>query len=313
MLDIPIIDVHVHAYATVEMHRKVLGALGSGASGRTDEGTPEGLLKLLSEFTTSKASGGILKNMSPTAEMAKAAWDRLDRRLTHDEEPSMYEQVSKSIAGRIRRRNAWGNEVTKKHPTIVNFIGVDPNFMTPDENVEELELSLKEGAKGIALHPTRNLHRPEDRRLYPLYERAQELDIPFVAHTGSEGYTPAYMGLWSRPSDYQYVIDDFPGLRWIFGHMGSGYYDEAIAMAKKYPNIYFDTAGVVTGGDSPRYNDDELVRLIRKFGAEKIVFGTDWALGLLPPIAQRLIDLPLTDNEKELIFYRNTQDFLRIN
>ena len=311
MLDIPIIDVHVHAYATVEMHRKVLAALGSGTS-RTDEGTPEGLLKLLGELTTSKASGAILKNMSPTAEMAKAAWDRVDRRLTHDEEPAMYAQVSETIAGRIRRRNAWGSEVTKKHPTIVNFIGVDPNFMTPDENVEELERSLKEGAKGISLHPCRNLHRPEDRRLYPLYERAQELDIPFVAHTGSEGFRPAYMGLYAAPSDYQYVIDDFPRLRWIFGHMGSGYFDEAIEMGHKYPNIYYDTAGVVTGGDSPRFNDEEMVQIIRRFGAENLMLGTDWALGQLTPHAQRIIDLPLTDNEKELILYRNAQEFLRI-
>ncbi|MFH1140161.1 MAG: amidohydrolase family protein, partial [Chloroflexota bacterium] len=235
---------------------------------------------------------------------------RVDHRLVHDEEPKMYQSVKESLAGRIRRRNAWGNEVTKKHPTIVNFIGVDPNFLTPEENVEELELRVKEGAKGVALHTTRNLHRPEDRRLYPMYERAQEMGIPFLAHTGNEGYRPAYMGLNSRPSDFKYVFQDFPRLRFILCHMGAGYFEEAIELAHKNPNVYFDTAGQVSGGSPPQFSDEELVRLIRRFGSEKLMFGSDWSLSSMLESAKRLISLPLTNREKELIFYRNAHDFL---
>ena len=250
--------------------------------------------------------------MTPTAEMAKAAWDRVDRRLTSTEERQMYADVKNNLAGRIRRRNAWGNEVTKRYPTLANFIGVDPNFLTPEENVEELELRVSEGAKGISLHPTRNLHRPDDHRLWPLFERAQEMDIPVLTHGGTEGYRAAYMGLNSEPYDFRDMLDSFPRLRLIMGHMGNPYFDQLLEMAQRYPSLCFETSGVITGREPYAYTDEYLVQLLRQIGTGRIMFGSDFIFGEPVSPARRLLSLPLTDSEKEAILGRNARQFLRL-
>jgi predicted TIM-barrel fold metal-dependent hydrolase len=303
----PVIDCHVHAYP------EGVGRATQAAMGNTNpryEGTPEDLLRLLAQISTSEANGAILKNMTPTAEMAKAAWDRVDRRLSPAEERQMYADVKDNLAGRIRRRNEWGNEVTRRYPTLVNFIGVDPNFLTPEENVEELELRVGEGAKGISLHPTRNLHRPDDLRLWPLYERAQELDIPILTHGGTEGYRAAYLALNSAPYDFRTVLDTFPRLRLILGHMGNPYFDQLLEMAQRYPSLYFETAGVVSGREPYEYTDEYLVQLIRQLGTDRVMFGSDFIFGEPVSPAKRLLSLPLSDAEKEAILGRNAQQFL---
>ncbi len=305
-LDIPIMDFHVRAYPA-EVGRRTQMAMGR--KNPPYDGTPEEYLDLLAQVSTNKASGAVLKNVTPTGEMAKAAWDRVDRRLTPEEEHEMYGSVQEMIAGRIRRRNAWGNDVTRQYPTLLNFIGVDPNFLSPQENVEELEVRVKEGARGISLHPTRNLHQPADRRLWPLYERAQEMGVPFIAHSGTEGFHLAYTGLNSRPVDFVEVLDSFPRLRIVLGHMGRGYFDDAIEIAHRYPNVYFDISGF-DEASSHNYSDEEFVQLIRRFGSENLVFASGWVFGDFLERVKHLASLPMTDNEKERIFYRNAQEFL---
>lgn len=306
-VDMPVIDCHVHAYPE-EAGRRTQAAFGN--SSPEYAGTPEDLLSLLGQISTSPENGAILKNLTPTAEMARAAWDRVAGRLTADDERHMYAEVKERMAGRIRRRNAWGNEVTKRHPTLVNFIGVDPNFLTPEENVEELELRVRDGAKGICIHPTRNLHRPEDYRLWPLFERAQELDIPVLTHSGTEGYRPAYMGLNAEPYDFKALLDTFPRLRLIIGHLGNPYFDQLVDMAQRYPSLTFESSGPVSAREPYAYADEYLVRLLRQLGTDRVMFGSDFLFGEPVGPARRLLSLPLTDAEKEAILGRNAQQFL---
>ena len=316
-VDIPVIDAHVHAYSE-EAGRRLRAASGTaeslfGEGGPPAQlGTPEEFMGDLAKVSTSKESGGILKLLTPTAEMAKAAWDRVDRHLTHVEERKMHESVKEMLAGRVRRRNAWGTQVSKQYPTLTSYIYVDPHVLTPEENLEELELRVSEGAKGITIHSTRNLYRPEDVRLWPTYEKAQELDLPCLAHSGSEGIKYSWMGLNSTPSDFKYVLDKFPRLRWIIGHMGVGYWDQSIELTKQYPRerVMFDTSVTIMGRQPYQYSDEFLVDLIKKFGADRLMFGTDWIFGDIPSNVERVVQLPISDNDKELILYKNAQEFL---
>ena len=310
-LDIPVIDANVHVYQQAEVGRRAQSGMGKTII--KHDGTPEEFLGLLAQVSTNKASGGIMKNFTPTAEMAQAAWDKADRPMTYAEERKMYDTVRDTIAARLRRRNAWGNEVSKKYPDLWNFIGVDPHFLTPEENVEELELRVKEGAKGVKMHPTRNLYHPADHRLWPFYQRAQELDIPIFTHSGAMSYRNAFLGLNGRPTDYKEVLDSFPRLRVVMLHLGWGYFDEAIQIADQYPIVKFTSTDIIEGNEKPpRFPDEEIVELVRRIGAERIIFGTDWVFNDFAPNVERLASLPLTDNEKELIFYRNAQQLLGI-
>jgi predicted TIM-barrel fold metal-dependent hydrolase len=316
-LDIPVIDAHVHAYSE-EAGRRLRAASGTaeslfGEGGPPGQlGTPEELMADLATVSTSKESGAILKLLTPTAEMAKAAWERVDRRLTHEEERKMHDSVKNLLSGRIKRRNAWGTQVSKQYPTLVSYVYVDPHFLSPEENVEEVELRVREGAKGITIHSTRNLHRPEDPRLWPTYEKCQELDLPCLAHSGSEGIKYSWMGLNSTPLDFKYVLDKFPRMRWIIGHMGVGYWDESIEIAKQYPRerVMFDTSVTIMPREKTKYSDEFVVDLIKRIGADRLMFGTDWIFGDVINNTKRVVELPISDNDKELILYKNAQEFL---
>ena len=81
--------------------------------------------------------------------------------------------------------------------------------------------------------------------IYPLIEKAQELNIPVMFHSGDGPFaTPWQVGL---------VAMDFPKVTIIMEHMGFDslcYTDAAIKMARKAENIILGTTGVMY--ESPR-------------------------------------------------------------
>ena len=72
-------------------------------------------------------------------------------------------------------------------------------------------------------------------------------------------------------------------------------------------NIYFDTAFV--GGRIP---EDLYAKIIKKHGADKILFGSDlpWSS---PSAEKKIIEkLPLSSEDIDKIFYKNAVDLLKL-
>ena len=75
--------------------------------------------------------------------------------------------------------------------------------------------------------------------------------------------------------------------------------------AGKFDNLWFDV-GVIA-----RYIEDEqLLRIIRMQGADKVLFGSDCPWDEPANEIAMINRLPLTYEEKELIFYRNAEKLL---
>lgn len=69
-------------------------------------------------------------------------------------------------------------------PRLIPFASIDPN--TSERPVDELEeLVCHQGFKGLKLYPTYQHFYPNEIKIYPLYAKAQELDIPVLLHIGS--------------------------------------------------------------------------------------------------------------------------------
>ena len=83
---------------------------------------------------------------------------------------------------------------------------------------------------------------PSDRVVYPMYEKAQELGLPVMVHTG-----PEPKPLYSRHCQPVYVDDvavDFPDLTIILAHAGMGaWWQEAAGIAAVCPNVYLEFSG----------------------------------------------------------------------
>ena len=186
--------------------------------------------------------------------------------------------------------------VVKKHPDkFIGFASVNPNFKGPKEAVRELERAINDlNLQGLKLYPTYQSYSPDDReKAFPIFEKAQELDIPVLVHMSGSTLIDAPMK-FSRPMLLDDVGREFRKLRIIVGHMGIPWVEEALYLMTKHPNFYGDLSyylGTIDretlyrfllsckpyfvplgklffGSDYPIYNAVELVNMLKTVNEE---------------------------------------------
>jgi predicted TIM-barrel fold metal-dependent hydrolase len=302
MPDYPIIDAHLHTYPSPEIGRQAQSGAGfSGHAGTIDE-----LLPLMREGNIAKA---VMVNMTPIFEMREAALAKLRPDLPQARRTDAEEQIRLDLIGRLQRRNAWTCAVARENPSLVPFISLDPS-MDGVAMVQEINDRLEEGAKGIKLHPANQRFFPNDGRLYPAYQKIEELGLPIITHSGAAALA-GDPEEHARPANFADVLRNFPGLTVVFAHMARGYLDETLEIMQAYPGVYLDSSGAIEGTmPSHTLSDDEAVAMIRRVGCDRVLFGSDWPWFHPIKDAQRIDSLPLTAEEKRLIFYENAQRVL---
>ena len=168
--------------------------------------------------------------------------------------------------------------IVKKHPQqFAGFCSVDP--WKGKAAVEELDRSVKElGLRGLKLHPVHQAFFPNDSRFYPLYEKATELAVPVLFHSGFAGAgagLPGGGGLkLKNGAPIPHVDDvaaDFPYLTIIMAHPAWPWTEEQIAVALHKANVYLDLSGW-----SPRYIPETLIREVNTRLQDKVFFGSDY-------------------------------------
>jgi predicted TIM-barrel fold metal-dependent hydrolase len=87
---------------------------------------------------------------------------------------------------------------------------------------------IRDGAKGIKVVPSEQQFSPEDHRAWPIYEVAQEIDLPILVDSGKLPNDPQF----GKPRLYAQVKGKFPRLRLILAHLGRGFYDQTLQFAK---------------------------------------------------------------------------------
>lgn len=144
------------------------------------------------------------------------------------------------------------------------FIFVDPRR----KNIFDLVKKCIEDHNfaGIKMYPPIG-YFPTDERLYPIYEYAEKNEIPITVHCSRGGIhyhgevteemlKPCKLdvpegfsvfdqrkkcNLFSHPSNYRFVLDDFPNLKLNFGHFGGGFdWEDKIFNPKKDIKDIFD-------------------------------------------------------------------------
>ena len=78
-------------------------------------------------------------------------------------------------------------------------------------------------------------------------------------------------------------------------------------LAGRPGKLYFDVS--VIASEVPR---DQLLRIIKTHGADRILFGSDCPWDTPQNEINMINELPLSDEEKELIFHKNAVELLRL-
>ncbi len=109
----------------------------------------------------------------------------------------------------------------------------------------ELEYLVKEcNAKLCKVYQPEDDGPLDDRRMWPFYEKACELDITLTIHTGMS-YVVPQPNFHTHPNTLDRVLLDFPELRIIAYHMAWPHTEELIGLAGKHQNLYLSLSGIV--------------------------------------------------------------------
>ena len=188
---------------------------------------------------------------------------------------------------------------------LVPFANINP-YLTFNRVAELERCVTKLGVKGLKLYPTYQHFYPNDNRLFPIYERAQELGIPVMLHTGSSVF-PGSLMKYGDPLFLDEIAVFFPRLKIIQSHAGRGFwYDRAFFLAGLHENVYMDITGLPPQNLLKYFPDLER-------NADKIIFGSDWPgiIDIKRNVAA-ILELPISKSTKAKILGKNAAILLEI-
>jgi predicted TIM-barrel fold metal-dependent hydrolase len=193
----------------------------------------------------------------------------------------------------------------RESKSLIPFASINPVTDTnPVRTV--VKLIRDSGMKGLKLLPPYQHFYPNDAKLYPLYEKAQELGIPVNFHTGTSVFKNARLK-YANPLYLDDIATDFPDLTIVQAHGGRGFwYDVAFFLAKRHKNVYIDVTGLPPRNLLQYFPDLEEI-------ADKVVFGSDWpGVPSIRENVEAIRRLPLRAETKRKILGENARKILRL-
>jgi len=241
-----------------------------------------------------------------------------------EETAAMYRQAQmKAIILPVNKESSRGEpfigndyvaDIVRRFPdAFIGYAGVDP--WQGQAAVQELERAVRDlGMRGLKLVPPTQAFFPHDRRFYPLYAKAQELDIPIVFHTGHSGIgvgMPGGGGIrlkYCQPIFLDDVAADFPHLTIVGAHPSWPWHDEMLSVMLHKANVYMDLSGW-----RPKYFPESVIQYANTLLQDKMLFGTDYP-ALTP---KRWLDdfaaAPFRDNVRQKILLDNAVRVLKLD
>jgi predicted TIM-barrel fold metal-dependent hydrolase len=197
-------------------------------------------------------------------------------------------------------------------PRFVGFAGVDPHKGMAA--VRELEVAVREyGLRGLNLQCFELKLAINDKRMYPLYAKCVELDIPVNIHCGINFSTASLMD-YGRPIYLDEVMQHFPELRVCASPPGWPWIEELIGVAWRHQNVHI---GIVAVRPKLLSQPDSGYRALLTYGTrmlqDRILTGTAYPM---QPVAQAYAEydaLELPDAVRRKWMGENAARFLGLD
>jgi len=194
-----------------------------------------------------------------------------------------------------------GNQLTEQ--AAMKYPGRILGYAAPNPFDPECDLApffeTDRGFRGIKIHGCEQGGTPmNDQKYFPAYELAERLELPVLFHA----WLPHEV---VQAAD---VAKQFPHAKIILGHAGVTTYSakqEAISACEKYDNVFLDTAISDTYDGSIEY-------IVSKVGADRILYGSDFATFECTQTLGKLALSKLTDEEKEKILGENARKLFKL-
>lgn len=251
-----------------------------------------------------KATQGILDFYDFTENSdCEAHGGTVDDMLAVENSQGVDRQIIFSVATKPEQVPSINNfiaDTVKHHPGKLTGLGtLHPDSADIEKDVDEI---FRLGLKGVKIHPDVQQFRVDDEKCMKMYELC-EGKIPILMHTGDYRYG------FSNPDNVIPVLEKFPDLTVIGAHFGGwSIWSEATERLSEYKNFYVDTSS------SFHWISKETAKnLIETYGAERVLFGTDYPISCPEREFETLMNLGLGEDELDLILHVNAEKLFGIS
>ncbi len=206
-----------------------------------------------------------------------------------------------TVPEQVESINNFISRSVKKYPdNFIGFAAMHPDY--PDIE-KEIDRAVSLGLMGIKLHPDFQQFCIDDPKAMKIYEAA-EGRLPVLIHMGDSRYQ------WSKPARLSTVLEAFPKLDVIAAHFGGwSEWDSAVSVlgGHRYDNLWTDCSSSLYAMSTERAK-----QIIDSYGADRVLFGTDYPMWTAAGELKRFSELPLTKREREMILHENAEKLLKL-
>ncbi len=235
---------------------------------------------------------------------------------------SFYEPITDmTVQGLLSYMNEWGIDISVVQPVVtkpsqfkttnewaksicserlISFGGIHPDTKNYKAEIDEIAAL---GLKGMKFHAEyQDFYLDEDRMLR-IYDYAISKGLILLHHAGID---PGFSGdCHTSPKQFASVMNKLGGGTVIAAHFGGHAQWDDVEEYLAGTDVYLDTSMGFS------YNDSEqFFRIIKKHGADKVLFASDSPWGSTKDEISHINELPLTKDEKDMIFYKNAKRIL---
>jgi uncharacterized protein len=194
-------------------------------------------------------------------------------------------------------------------PRFIGFAGVDPNKGITA--VRELEHAVRElGLRGLNLQCFENKLRINDARMYPLYAKCIELDIPVNVHCSTNFSTATSMD-YGRPLYLDDVMVHFPELKVVASPPGFPWVSELVAVAWRHANVNIGLVAIRHKYLAvPNSGYEMLLQYGNSVLQDQIIYGSAYPMMPIERSLKEIDELPLKDAVRQKWLHDNAARLL---
>ena len=239
----------------------------------------------------------------PIFPMRNAAMIKWPPDLPFSEKRDLRLELEEKLQKRLSGYNEWLCRIAREdgriEPVIIADATIDKNYMA-----EEIQSRIDEfQIKALKIHPTVNGMSPAAEGYGYIFEIASDRNLTVISHGGLAGED--LEGKLCSPENFKKVLTDFPNLKLVIAHLAFPHIDALLDLARTFPGLYTDVSFVL--GNAP-LSDDDFCRIIRDFGPERVLFGSDAPWSDPEKDADRLLSLALSEKELEMVAWKNAAE-----
>jgi 2,3-dihydroxybenzoate decarboxylase len=241
-----------------------------------------------------------------------------------------------------RKVNDRLHAAVKAYPTRFAAFSALPTAV-PEAAADELQRTTELGFKGAMLHGLANGEFLDHKKFWPIFARAEKLDVPIYLHPGlpHQGVMDAYYKEYTK--DFPMVVraawgytvetatlairlvlsgvfDRHPNLKIILGHLGETLpflvwrVDNALARpgsarALSFRDVFCKNFYITTSGN---FSDPALICSMMEMGADHILFAVDYPFVMNSPATEWMQHLSISAEDKAKILSGNAQRLLHM-